>query len=83
MNAATREIVADTMTREWFMSLAGFPGLSFRDYSFSGTAQEAVDDFRRRFPIVPVKSFRIVMDDGDWTIRLTFADNSVATVFVA
>jgi hypothetical protein len=83
MNATTREILKDEMVREWTMAWAGVPGLRPESYKFEGSASEAVDDFRRRFPFVPVTTEKLVMDDGDWTIRLTFADNSVAIVFAS
>lgn len=83
MTATTRDILGDTMAREWTMVWAGVPGLRPESYDFSGSANEAVADFRRRFPFVPVSAAKLVMDDGDWTVRVTFADHSVATLFSA
>lgn len=83
MKATTREILNDEMVRTWAMVWCGVPGLRPESYDFRGSADEAVADFRRRFPFVPVSSEKLVMDDGDWTIKLTFADQSIATVFAA
>jgi hypothetical protein len=81
MQEQTREILHDSMVREWVFGWAGTAGLRPDGYSFTGTASAAVDDFRRRFPFIPVRGERLVMDDGDWTIRATFADGSVAVLF--
>lgn len=82
MQAQTREILKDTMQRTWTMAYSMLPA---RDgYDFTGTATEAVADFQRRFPsLALIRGFKLVMDDGDWTIRIEFADGSLATVFVA
>lgn len=81
MNERTREILDAEMVRDWTMVWAGCSGYPTPvDGSVRGTAREAVAEFEARHGLT-LQSHRLVMDDGDWTIRATFADGSVATIF--
>lgn len=62
--------------RTWTMI---YPRAGIPDYDFFGTAMEAVADFKRRTGR-NIKSWRVVQDDG-WSIRVTWPDNSISTVF--
>jgi GH35 family endo-1,4-beta-xylanase len=79
MNETTRNVLDETMARDWTEI---WPVLPPANLHFHGTAAQAVADFEARHGLT-LRSHRLVMDDGDWTIRGTFADGSVATVFVA
>lgn len=81
MQSQTRDIMSGTMLRRWLVVYHGIaPG---HEYHYAGTADDAVADFRRRFPATTLQSHHLVMDDDCWTIRGTWADGSVATLFAA
>jgi hypothetical protein len=83
MTETTKIFLEAEKIRDWTMVWSGIPGLTCREYKISGTAQEVFDDFRRRFSVLRVRGFKLVEDDGDLTIRIVFADESIATVFVS
>lgn len=83
MAETTQNFLEAEKIRDWTMVWSGIPGMIFIEYKISGTAQEVFDDFRRRFSVLGVRGFKLVKDDGDLTVRIVFADESIATVFVS
>ena len=77
MQETTRSILADEMVRTWHHCRFYKDG---DPPPFTGTPSQAVEDLCRRLGLV-AHSHRLVQDDGDWTVRVTWDNGSVSTEF--